>query len=104
MQSYSKPNQKRKPKKKPATSEVFEAFNILNHAWFTSQEPDPNKPFKAKSLGDIECMTIERIFKKFTASNYDPKYKLVHLGLYTVDLKHMKMYVTIDKFNSKLYL
>ena len=48
-------------------------------------------------------MTLERKYHIFVASEYHKKYQLTNLGKFTVDFKHMKLFVTADPTNATLY-
>jgi hypothetical protein len=49
-------------------------------------------------------MTLERKYNIFVASEYQKKYQLTNLGKFTVDFKHMKLFVTADPTNTSLYI
>jgi hypothetical protein len=64
---------------------------------------DPSRPFQEKAFDNIECMTLERKFQLFVASDHHKKYQLANLGKFTVDFKHMKLFVTAHPTNASLY-
>jgi hypothetical protein len=76
----------------------------LDRAWFIKKATDPHQLHEWKALGNIECMLLQRIHNLYVASDYSQKYQLVNMGKLTVDLKHMKLFVTIDKNNVSQYM
>ena len=48
-------------------------------------------------------MTLERKYHIFVASDYQKKYQLTNLGKFTVDFKHMKLFVTAEPSETSLY-
>ena len=49
-------------------------------------------------LGLIQCRVIERFWQVFR-ENRDPEYRYANIGRYTVDLKQMIMFLTLDPEN-----
>ena len=49
-------------------------------------------------------MLIQRFYNLYLASDFSQKYQLVNMGKFTVDLKHFKLFVTMDKLNANLYM
>ena len=52
-----------------------------------------------KAFENIEGQTIERFYKNFLSSGGDPQYRLVVLGVWTIDLKKMIKMLTDDPTN-----
>ena len=68
------------------------------------KEHDPHQLHVWKPFGNIECMLIQRFYNLYLASDFSQKYQLVNMGKLTVDLKHMKLFVTMDKLNANIYM
>jgi hypothetical protein len=68
-----------------------------------NNQPNLNSNRIWKAFGNIECMLIQRFYNLYLASEFAQKYQLVNMGKFTVDLKHMKLFVTMDKDNSSHY-
>ena len=52
-----------------------------------------------KALDNIEGMTTEGFFQEYLKSNGDPQYRFVNLGLKTVDLLKLVIFLTNDPSN-----
>ena len=52
---------------------------------------------------DIDSLTIERFFQKFVTSKGLRKYRMVVLGVWTVDLKMMLKFLTNEIENDELF-
>ena len=55
-----------------------------------------------KAFEDIENQTIERFYNNYVMSNFDPKYRIVVLGLWSVDIKERIKYLTDEPENKEM--
>jgi len=70
-------------------------------AWFYNQLTEAAKKFLGKSFGNIECMLLEYKRHMWVKVSFSVELQTVNMGKYSVCLKFMKMYLTMDKFNSE---
>ena len=70
-------------------------------AWFYNQLTEAAKKFLGKSFGNIECMLLEYKRHMWIKVSFSVELQTVNMGKYSVCLKFMKMYLTMDKFNSE---
>ena len=70
-------------------------------AWFYNQLTDAAKKFLGKSFGNIECMLLEYKRHMWVKVSFSVELQTVNMGKYSVCLKFMMMYLTMDKFNSE---
>ena len=56
-----------------------------------------------EALEDIDNQTVERFYNYYTKSNGDPLYKIVVLGVWTVDIKLRLRYLTNEPGNLLMY-
>ena len=52
---------------------------------------------------DIDCMTLERFHKNYKNSKGDPKFNIVVLGEWSVDIKNRLKYFTDDPNNTEMH-
>ena len=70
-------------------------------AWFYNQLTEAAKKFLGKSFGNIECMLLEYKRHMWIKVSFSVELQTVNMGKYSVCLKFMMMYLTMDKFNSE---
>ena len=79
---------------------TFVAYmNKIDVAWFKKvriENSARGDSFKMESFDSIECITIERFYQNFIASNGSEIYRHVALGLQKIDLKKMEMHEVSD--------
>ena len=75
----------------------------IDHAWFYNISEKDQRPHLMTSFGNVECICLESGFEKYVKSGNKSSLQMVNIGKFTVDLKHMKLFVTFEKYNSDLF-
>ena len=74
-----------------------------NVAWFANRHTIECDEECMEPFEDIDCMTLERFHQNYKNSNGDPKYNIVVLGEWSVDLKNRLKYFTDDPNNTEMH-
>lgn len=86
--------------------ELIVAIQKKDRAWFKEilGQLDLTGKQKKEAFENIESMTIERFYNNYLNTNGNEEYRMVNIGVFTVDLKLMKMHLTADPDNTKQHI
>ena len=84
----------------PSLLDTLHQIYKLDQAWQHNAYAKILKKDKMQPFENIESITIEIFHRKYLGSAGDPKFRMVVLGLWTVDLKKMLLVMTDDPDNS----
>ena len=77
---------------KQTAIDVVRGIQKLDIAWFANLHPISVDQQQMEALENMESQTVERFYRKYLESNGNSKFRIVVLGVWTVDLKkHVKM-------------
>ena len=83
--------------------DVVKGIQKLDIAWFENIIPICADQQQMEALENIESQTVERFYRKYLESNGNSKFRIVVLGVWTVDLKkHVKM-LTEDQGDTRMH-
>jgi len=84
----------------PSLLDTLAQIYKIDPAWQYNALAKMLKKEKMEPFENIESMTIESFHREYLGSAGDPKFRMVVLGLWTVDLKKMLLFMTDDPNNS----
>ena len=73
--------------------------SISDRAWYMGKMMFNDSDCTIMPFGNIESMTIERFYVYFSKSNGDELYRLANIGIFTIDVKKMLMFHTLQPEN-----
>jgi len=76
------------------------SINSKNTAWFWNIYNLANNAECMQAFEDIHNMTIERFYNNYLKSNGMPEYRIVLLGVWSVDLKERLKFLTHQPNNT----
>ena len=83
--------------------DVVKGIQKLDIAWFENIIPICADQQQMEAFENMESQTVERFYKKYLESNGNSKFRIVVLGVWTVDLKkHVKM-LTEDQGDTRMH-
>ena len=71
-----------------------------NRAWFANKHPIESEEECMEPFPDIENITLERFYNNFMKTKGDPKYPIIRLGLWSVDIKKLIKFFTASENNT----
>ena len=83
-------------------------WSYVKNPYFVAEEvkqtEDDMKIPVYEYMGCIDNQTLNRCLKEYQDSDFDESKRFIPLGLYSVDYKKMKRFLTDDPDNEKLWL
>ena len=75
----------------------------MDIAWFANLHPISVDQQQMEALENMDSQTVERFYRKYKESNGNSKFRIVVLGIWTVDLKKNVKMLTEDQGYTQMH-